>query len=107
MLPTANAGTDRSITLPTNTASLFGTGTDADGTISSYKWTKSSGPSSGSITNSTSATTSLTGLVQGTYQFQLKVTDNNGATATDIIQITVSAALNIVPKANAGFDQSI
>ena len=81
--PTANAGTDQTITLPTNTVSLNGSGTDADGSISAYNWTKISGPSAGTITNTTSAATSVTGLVQGVYQFELKVTDNNGATGLD------------------------
>ena len=49
--PTANAGTDQSITLPTSTVSLSGSGTDPDGTISAYSWTKISGPASGTITN--------------------------------------------------------
>ena len=31
--PVANAGVDQIITLPTNTVSLNGSGTDADGTI--------------------------------------------------------------------------
>ncbi|MEO6135548.1 MAG: right-handed parallel beta-helix repeat-containing protein, partial [Ginsengibacter sp.] len=42
--PTANAGANVSITLPTNTATLNGSGLDSDGTISSYKWVKISGP---------------------------------------------------------------
>ena len=104
--PTANAGPDQTITLPLSTVSLSGTGTDADGTISAYNWTKISGPSAGTITNTASAATSVTGLVQGVYQFQLKVTDNNGATALDTVQITVNAA-NIAPTANAGTDQTI
>src|ERR1019366_3246245 len=37
-----------------------------------------------------SAATSVTGMVQGVYQFQLKVTDNNGATDLDTLQITVN-----------------
>jgi hypothetical protein len=107
--PVANAGTNQTITLPTNTVSLSGSGTDADGTISSYNWTKSSGPSAGTITNSTSAATTVTGLVQGVYVFQLKVTDNNGATATSTMQVTVNAAavINIAPVANAGSNKSI
>ena len=104
--PTANAGTNQAITLPINTVSLSGSGTDTDGSISAYSWTKISGPASGTITNATSAATTVTGLVQGVYQFQLKVTDNNGATGIDTIQVTVNAA-NIPPTANAGTDQSI
>src|SRR5258705_129724 len=104
--PTANAGADQSITLPTSTVSLSGSGTDADGTISSYSWTKVSGPASGTITSAGSAATTVTGLAQGVYQFQLKVTDNSGATDLDTMQVTVNAA-NIAPTANAGADQSI
>ena len=104
--PTANAGTDQSITLPTSSVSLSGSGTDPDGTISSYSWTKISGPASGSISNVSSSSTTVTGLVAGVYQFQLKVTDNDGATDVDIVQVSVNAA-NILPTANAGTDQSI
>ena len=70
--PTANAGADQSITLPTSTVSLSGSGTDADGTISSYSWTKVSGPASGTITSASSAATTVTGLAQGVYKFQCK-----------------------------------
>ena len=54
-----------------------------------------------------SAVTSVTGLVQGVYQFELKVTDNNGATGRDTMQVTVNAAANIAPVANAGSDKTI
>ena len=63
--PTANAGTDQSITLPTNTVSLSGSGTDTDGSISAYSWTKISGPAAGTITNATSAATTVTGIGTG------------------------------------------
>ena len=105
--PVANAGTDQSITLPVNTVTLSGSGSDADGTVVTYAWTEISGPSAYIIVNSNSASTDVSGFVQGTYQFQLTVTDNNGALGTDIIQVTVNAALNIQPVANAGIDQLI
>jgi len=98
--PTANAGADQTITLPTSTVSLSGSGSDADGTISSYSWTKLSGPVSGTITNSSSAATTVTALAQGTYQFQLKVTDNGGATGLDIVQVIVNAAGALLPAVN-------
>ena len=59
------------------------------------------------IANANSSGTDVTGLVQGTYQFQLTVTDNNGATATDVVLVTVNAAINISPNATAGTDQII
>jgi K+-transporting ATPase c subunit len=105
--PTANAGVDQSITLPTNSVSLNGSGTDPDGTISAYLWTKISGPTAGTITANTSAATTVTALTQGTYKFELKVTDNSGAVGRDTIQVIVNAAANIAPTANAGVDQTI
>jgi len=105
--PTANAGPDQNITLPTNTVNLSGSGTDTDGSISTYLWTKISGPAAGTITNAASAATPVTGLAAGIYKFELKVTDNGGATARDTMQVTVNPAANIPPTANAGADQNI
>ncbi len=89
--PVANAGADISITLPANSTTLSGSGTDQDGTVTAYQWTKVSGPAA-SITTATSSSTTVTGLTQGVYTFELKVTDNNAATGTDIVQVTVNAA---------------
>ncbi|HEY5371623.1 MAG TPA: T9SS type A sorting domain-containing protein [Hanamia sp.] len=105
--PTANAGTNQTITLPTNSVSLSGSGNDTDGTISSYQWTEISGPSAYNVVNPTSAATNVTGLVQGVYQFQLTVTDNEGAKGTSIVQVQVNAAVNLPPTANAGPFQTI
>ena len=105
IIPTANAGTDQTIQLPTSSVSLSGSGTDADGTIT-YNWSKISGPSSGAITNAALASTTVTGMVQGVYNLHLKVTDNSGASALDTVQVTVNAA-NVAPTASAGTDQTI
>lgn len=99
-LPTVNAGTDKTVNLPTNTANLTATATDADGTIASYLWEKLSGPTA-TMTNSGTPTLSLSNLLAGTYVFRISVTDNNSATATDQITVTVIAA-NQAPVANAG-----
>ncbi len=105
--PVANAGADKSITLPANSVSLTGSGSDPDGTIASYLWKKISGPSSFTISNSTSSSTTVTSLVQGVYLFELKVTDNSGAIARDTMKITVNTGSNMPPVANAGPDKSI
>ena len=105
--PNANAGNDQTITLPANSITLSGSGTDPDGTISSYRWTKISGPTAGTITNTNFAATTVTGLVQGIYQFELKVADNNSAVGKDTIQVTVNAAANQPPTANSGGNQTI
>ncbi|MCW5928524.1 MAG: T9SS type A sorting domain-containing protein [Chitinophagaceae bacterium] len=104
--PTANAGTNQTITLPTNSVTLTGSGTDTDGTISSYTWTKVSGPAA-TIATPSAAKTNVTGLVAGTYVFRLTVTDNSGATGTANVTITVNAAPNQAPAANAGPNQTI
>lgn len=104
--PTANAGADQAITLPASSVTLSGSGTDTDGTISSYSWSKISGGAA-TITAPASASTTVTGLTQGTYTFRLAVTDNSGATSTDDVVITVNAAANQLPTANAGNDQTI
>jgi len=89
--PTATAGADQSITLPTSQVTVNGSSSsDPDGTISSYLWTKVSGPSTYTITSANSASTTITGLVAGTYVFRLTVTDNDSATDTDDITITVN-----------------
>ncbi len=105
--PLLNAGIDRIITLPTNFLTLTGTGTDADGTISSYAWANISGPATGSINSPNSSNTAVTNLVQGVYQFQLTVTDNNGATSKDTVKITVNKAPNKLPVSNADTNQII
>jgi predicted esterase len=108
VLPVANAGADQTITLPTNTLILTGTGSDSDGSISSYQWTKVSG---GSVTLSGAATTklSLSALLAGTYVFRLTVKDDKLATSSDDITVTVKAATatNAAPVANAGVDKTI
>lgn len=104
--PVANANVDQNITLPVSSVTLSGAGTDADGSIASYLWTKISGPGTGTITNPSLASTTFTGLSAGTYLLQLTVTDNLGATATDNMQIVVNPA-NILPVVNAGSNVTI
>jgi hypothetical protein len=103
--PVANAGSSKTITLPTNSAALSGSGTDADGTISSYKWAQVSGPSTSTWSSTISATCTVSNLVAGTYSYRLTVTDNKGATGTATVNVTVNATTstgNKVPVANAG-----
>ena len=92
--PVADAGTDKEISVPAAVV-LAGSGEDYDGTISTYTWTKISGPSTGSITGANTQTPTLTGLTNGTYKYELRVTDNNGAIGRDTV--TVNFATIIVP----------
>lgn len=107
--PVANAGNDQSVTLPANSVLLTGSGTDTDGTIAAYQWSKVSGPSQFTLSSSTAAQTTVSNLVQGQYSFELRVTDNGGAVARDTVTITVQPAppQNQLPVANAGADIAI
>ena len=90
--PVACAGADRNITLPTDTVTLDGScSTDPDNNMGSYLWTKIAGPASVTIANANAATTLVSNLTEGVYQFELKVTDADALSDRDTIQVTVIA----------------
>jgi hypothetical protein len=108
--PISNAGLDQVITLPTDSVSLDGSSSsDPDGTISSYLWTKISGPASFNIIKPSDSITKVKALAVGSYLFELKVTDNGGLFAKDTMRVIVDAVVttNHPPIANAGADQTI
>jgi predicted peptidase len=95
---TANAGADQSVA--TDSTILDATGSRArQGRISDYLWTKLSGPSC-TITNNADSTTMVTGMSNGTYNFELKVTHANGSTARDTIVVTVNYTASTDPPAS-------
>lgn len=105
-VPTANAGNDITLTLPANSTNLDGTAsTTPGGGALQYAWTKISGPATFTITGENTATPTLSGLIQGVYQFRLTVTNAAGTTSSDLIDITVLPAP--VAIANAGADITI
>lgn len=97
--PIANAGIDKAITLPTSSVQLSGTGVDSDGLIATYTWSKVSGGVA-VISSPSSATTNVSGLVQGEYVFSLTVKDNGGLTATDDVKVIVNP---VVPVPTTGY----
>jgi poly(3-hydroxybutyrate) depolymerase len=106
--PVANAGNNQAIYLPRNWVILSGSNsTDADGSIASYSWTQTSGPSTSTIASASSTSTKITDLIQGNYTFKLTVTDNRGSTATDDVTIVVYPGANAAPIAKAGNDITI
>ncbi len=102
--PLADAGPDQVVILPTNSVVLPGSGEDSDGTITGYAWTQVSGPSTASLSGETTPTLTASGLVQGIYVLRLTVTDNDGLTGSDTVQVTVATP---EPTADAGPDQTV
>jgi CubicO group peptidase (beta-lactamase class C family) len=109
--PTARAGDDQTITLPTNSVQLQGSATD-DGLPTpaslTYSWAATSG---GNVTfsNASAAATTATFPAEGTYVLTLTVSDG-ALSGTDTVQVVVSPAAgggNQPPVVQAGVDQSI
>lgn len=93
--PVACAGPDKTITLPVNSVILNGScSTDPNNDITSYLWTKISGPSSVSPANANLVQTQVFHLVEGTYSFQLKATDASGLFSMDTVQVIVTNQTN-------------
>ncbi len=97
--PTANAGSNQTITLPAD--SVFLDGSQSTG-ATTYLWTQFSGPSTFTIKTPNKDTTSVTGLVQGVYVFQLSI---NGGSSTSQVTITVNPVPP--PVADAGPTQTV
>ncbi|MFC2101177.1 PKD domain-containing protein, partial [Bacteroidota bacterium] len=102
--PTADAGQDQTVVDTDNNGSenvnLDGSGSsDTDGTISSYAWKENGSQIA------TGATPTI-GFTVGTHIVELTVTDNNGASGTDDVVITIDPS-NFPPTADAGADQTV
>jgi len=95
--PTADAGLDQHINLGDSVILDASGSSDNDGNIVSYLWTE------GTTTLSTNQNFTLHSPSAGTHIITLTVTDNQGATDTDTMTITV----NTPPVANAGPDQNV
>ncbi|MFB6285735.1 MAG: S8 family serine peptidase [Candidatus Bipolaricaulia bacterium] len=87
--PTADAGPDRTVAVG-DTVQLDGSGSsDPEGAALSYEWTLTDRPQSSTaeIQRATTAQPSLQPDLPGTYVVRLTVTDPDGASATDTVQI--------------------
>ena len=73
-----------------------------DATSVTYLWTQVSGPNTAKIVSPTSLQTNATGLISGTYIFQLVGTDNFGVSSLPS-KLEVDVARNaIAPVVSAG-----
>ncbi|MCP4709112.1 MAG: hypothetical protein GY869_10845, partial [Planctomycetes bacterium] len=101
--PVAHAGADQTITDSDENGAeqvtLDGSGsTDSDGTIQSYLWTENGDQIATGIKPYITLSTGL-------HTITLRVTDDDGASDTDIVNINITG--NQAPVANAGSDQTV
>ena len=85
--PIVNAGVDQTLFLPVDSIMLNGSGSDISG-ITKYEWGQISGANA-NITYPDSAITPVTGIAEGSYSFQLTVTNGKGITASDTVDVVV------------------
>ena len=106
VVPAVNAGGNQTLTINTTSVTLTGSASTSDGsTITAYAWTLTSGPNIPTITSASSVSTTVTGLVAGSYIFNLTATSSNGLTGSS--STTVLASQSVAPSVNAGSNQSL
>lgn len=84
------------------------TAQDPDGTVEALAWSQTAGTPV-LLEDSTSQVVTFVAPILTEEQvltIQVKVTDNNGATAADSVQVTV-VPVNLPPEVNAGTDQTL
>lgn len=102
-VPIANAGGDKTVTLPTNFVDLQGSATDpdTDGVVTSYLWTKISGP--GVVDSPNQKNTRVSSLVKGTSEFEFTAIDNLGARGSDRTLVFINDA---TPPPTTGYQET-
>jgi lysophospholipase L1-like esterase len=106
-IPIANAGFDQNIE-EHNDVFLVGKGVDNDGSVVSYQWTQTAGTTVSLENASNNSANFVAPIVTETelLTFELQVTDNENATDSDSVDITVTP-VNADPVSDAGVDQNI
>ena len=105
--PVVNAGTNQTITLPTNSATLSGTATDdglPNGTLTTT-WTQLSGPVQAAIANPNQLATVVSFTQPGSYVFKLSATDSVLTTSANVT-ITVNQQ-NLAPSISVSVDSTV
>lgn len=88
--PVAVAGADQTVWLSAGVILLDGSGSyDNDLDSLSYSWTRLSGPGSAMMIDGQTAFPQIKNIAAGTYQFELKVTDPDGAFGVDFVSVNV------------------
>jgi hypothetical protein len=106
--PIADAGPDQSVS-ENVIVKLIGTGTDPDGDKLRYSWTQKSGMKTDLYEQATFSVYFFTPNISTpseTLTFELTVTDSQGNSDKDDVDITIST-VNLPPRASAGPDRKV
>ncbi|XP_048882825.1 dyslexia-associated protein KIAA0319 isoform X2 [Brienomyrus brachyistius] len=87
--PVAVVGPDQSLIFPISSIRLDGSSSTDDRGITAFHWEALSGPSGLTIEDSGKAVTMVTGFQAGHYTFRLTVEDQQGATDSAYLNVTV------------------
>ncbi|MBN8855590.1 MAG: T9SS type A sorting domain-containing protein, partial [Sphingobacteriales bacterium] len=105
---TVSAGSNVTITLPTNSVQLTGVATVQNTTLSTCTWTQVSGPNTATITNGGTITPTISGVIAGSYVFKVTITSSTGTSTSSQMTLTVNPApVTPVFTVSAGPDLSI
>ncbi|XP_067665958.1 dyslexia-associated protein KIAA0319-like protein [Haliotis asinina] len=105
--PVARTAKKVKVSLPRENLILDGSNSTDDQKIASYAWKQKGGPTL-SIQNSDRAVAMGTGKIEvGEYIFTLTVTDEEGASSSADLTVTVHENSNQAPVANAGGDKVV
>ena len=104
--PVVTTCADTLLRLPVDQVLLKGQAEDPDGTIVSYGWMQTTGPTQAQLSGTDTREITVSEVTAGEYTFQFSATDNQGATSSREVLVTVEAQ-NVAPIADAGEDQEI
>jgi PGF-pre-PGF domain-containing protein/PGF-CTERM protein len=106
--PTADAGPDRTVDERTEVQLNASNSSDPDGDTLSYQWSQTGGPDTTLASNESATPTFSAPEVDAdtTLSFQVQVSDGNGGSDVDDINVTVEQ-VNRPPVADAGSNQSV
>src|SRR5690606_37687140 len=104
--PVVSVEDDKTLTLPNNSTKIKATASDTDGVITNYYWTKISGPAA-VLSGADGPELSISNMVAGVYQLKLTVKDDDRATASDEIIVTVVPKQTIAPVVKVDEDKTI
>src|SRR5690606_12301528 len=83
--------------------------TDPDGHLVRYVWKKISGPNGGWISDAfgPNSSTTVTGLIAGTYKYQLAVVDDRAAFTLDTVTLIVEQTPNKPPVVTVTLEDTV